>query len=133
MKCAGERKAERHHARCTDAVSSSGLYLPLGERRQDVRVHVRLVDDRLASDWSLVSDSASRRPRLHGLRTHTHDIRLLPFGCPSLTHRTVALLRLQEVLVHLIEFVEDARHHGKTCSPLAFHHYACTHARARSC
>lgn len=44
-------------------------YLPLRERGQDVRVHVRLVDDGLSSDRTLLGGASSARSRLHRLQT----------------------------------------------------------------
>lgn len=44
------------------------MYLSLCERRQDVCVHVWLVDDRLSSDRTFLSCAASTRTRLHRLQ-----------------------------------------------------------------
>lgn len=87
-------------------------YLPLGERRQDVCVHVGLVDDGLSPDGTLLRGAAPTGTRAHRLQTWTLETEA-GAATDALTHRGVALLRLQVLSVHLVEFVKDGRHHGE--------------------
>lgn len=98
-------------------------YLPLRERGQDVRVHVRLVDDGLSSDRTLLGGASSARSGLHRLQTGKKkkktllEIRSGDFReqeAPWVPHLSVALLRLQVIFVHLVEFVKHGRHNRKT-------------------
>lgn len=113
----------------TSRVMCVFVYLPLCERRQDVCVHVWLVDDRLSSDRTLLSRAASTRTGLHRLRTTNTNITQRTWNpavnmkpdwwnqkrCwADVTHHSVALLGLQVFFIHLVEFVEHSGHNRKT-------------------
>lgn len=88
-----------------------------------MRVHVRLVDDGLSSDRTLLGGASSARSGLHRLQTGKKkkktllEIRSGDFReqeAPWVPHLSVALLRLQVIFVHLVEFVKHGRHNRKT-------------------
>lgn len=85
-----------------------------------MRVHVRLVDDGLSSDRTLLGGASSARSGLHRLQTGKKTLLEIRSGdfreqeAPWVPHLRVALLRLQVIFVHLVEFVEHGRHNRKT-------------------